>query len=238
LSKDTSFDQTGVGKETKIQYYVDYDFYKRWLLHAKAKSSRWLNCLLGTWNAEIFSNHNKTVGNLPKGEGETIVFVDDANEIARDMAGLGDLNPLDGNANFEMVNFLLSKVTFLIDDHLQDHWAHNEADNKHEDHNIDDIYKSDKSEENLNHARGLFRQDTLPADSAVPSWSYPKSQAPGLPAPIPPRNEPMLYIPNNSKVAHKSPLQVPEANQIVLQGNYSMLLIIMCYMLNTLNRCY
>ena len=108
---------------------------------------------------------------------------------------------------------------------MQDYWAHNEAENvEHEDHNIDDIYESDKSEENLNHARGLFRQDTLLVDSTDPSWSRSEPQAPGLPAPIPPRNEPMLYIPN--KVAYKSPL--PEADQIVLQGNYFILLIMLC----------
>jgi hypothetical protein len=38
----------------------------------------------------------------------------------------------------------------------------------------------------------LSRQDTLPAED--PSWSYP--QVSGQVAPIPPRNEPMLYIPN------------------------------------------
>lgn len=42
------------------------------------------------------------------------------------------------------------------------------------------------------HSSTLSRQDTLPADD--PSWSY--SQVPGQPAPIPPRNEPLLYIPS------------------------------------------
>jgi len=42
------------------------------------------------------------------------------------------------------------------------------------------------------HSSALSRQDTLPADD--PSWSYP--QVPGRPAPIPPRNEPLLYIPS------------------------------------------
>jgi len=44
------------------------------------------------------------------------------------------------------------------------------------------------------HSTGLSCQDTLPAED--PSWSY--SRVPGQPAPIPPRNEPMLYIPNNT----------------------------------------
>lgn len=39
---------------------------------------------------------------------------------------------------------------------------------------------------------GLSRQDTLPAED--PLWSY--SRVPGQPAPIPPRNEPLLYISN------------------------------------------
>jgi len=39
---------------------------------------------------------------------------------------------------------------------------------------------------------GLSRQDTLPAEDS--SWSY--SQVPGQPVPIPPRNEPLLYISN------------------------------------------
>jgi hypothetical protein len=39
----------------------------------------------------------------------------------------------------------------------------------------------------------LSRQDTLPSEN--PLWSY--SQVQGQPSPIPPRNEPLLYIPNN-----------------------------------------
>ena len=38
---------------------------------------------------------------------------------------------------------------------------------------------------------GLSRQDTLPAED--PSWSY--SQGPGR---LPPRNEPLLFIPNHT----------------------------------------
>jgi len=44
----------------------------------------------------------------------------------------------------------------------------------------------------MSSGRSLSRQDTLPAED--PSWSY--SRVPGQPAPIPPRNEPLLYIPN------------------------------------------
>ena len=43
------------------------------------------------------------------------------------------------------------------------------------------------------HSSALSRQDTLPTDD--PLWSYP-AQVPGQPAPIPPRNEPLLYIPS------------------------------------------
>ena len=39
----------------------------------------------------------------------------------------------------------------------------------------------------------LSRQDTLLSED--PSWSYSQVPGPGQPAPIPPRNEPMLYIP-------------------------------------------
>jgi hypothetical protein len=88
LSKDNCFDQSGIGKETKIQYYADYDFYKHWLLRAKAKNPTWVDRLFATWNEEIFSHHNKTVRKLPDGEGETIELVDDAEEIARDMEDL------------------------------------------------------------------------------------------------------------------------------------------------------
>ena len=40
---------------------------------------------------------------------------------------------------------------------------------------------------------GLSRQDTLPAED--PSWLYSQVRGPGQPAPIPPRSEPVLYIP-------------------------------------------
>jgi hypothetical protein len=39
----------------------------------------------------------------------------------------------------------------------------------------------------------LSRQDALPSED--PSWLY--SWVQGQPAPIPPRTEPLLYIPNN-----------------------------------------
>ena len=48
------------------------------------------------------------------------------------------------------------------------------------------------------HTSGLSRQDTVPAKN--PSWSY--SPVPGQPAPIPPRNESLLFIPNHT--AHDS----------------------------------
>ena len=52
----------------------------------------------------------------------------------------------------------------------------------------------------------LSRQDTLPAED--PSWSY--SRTPGQPPPIPPRNEPLLYIPHataskNLQLVHLPP---------------------------------
>ena len=44
----------------------------------------------------------------------------------------------------------------------------------------------------------LSRQDTIPAED--PSWSY--LPVPGQPAPIPPRNEPLLFIPNHTALAN------------------------------------
>jgi hypothetical protein len=46
------------------------------------------------------------------------------------------------------------------------------------------------------HASGLSRQDTLPAKD--PLWSYQPAPGPGQPAPIPRRNEPLLFIPNHT----------------------------------------
>ena len=43
------------------------------------------------------------------------------------------------------------------------------------------------------HSTCLSRQDTLPTED--PSWSYSQVPGPGQPAPIPLRNEPVLYIP-------------------------------------------
>jgi hypothetical protein len=45
----------------------------------------------------------------------------------------------------------------------------------------------------MSHASRLSRQDALPAED--PSWSYSQVRGPGQPSPIPPRNEPVLYIP-------------------------------------------
>lgn len=62
------------------------------------KSAAWFNRLIATWNDEIFSNHNKTAGHHSKEEGETFEFPDDADEIARDMVGLG-IDTLDGDSD-------------------------------------------------------------------------------------------------------------------------------------------
>ena len=50
------------------------------------------------------------------------------------------------------------------------------------------------------HASGLSHQDTLPAED--PSWSY--LPVPGRPAPIPPCNEPLLFISNHPMHANAS----------------------------------
>jgi len=88
LSKDTSFDHTGVGNQTKIPYYSDYDFYKHWILRARSQNSEWAETLFAKWDAEVFSQHNKSTGGSPNDEGETINLDDDADEIARDMDAL------------------------------------------------------------------------------------------------------------------------------------------------------
>ena len=56
---------------------------------------------------------------------------------------------------------------------------------------------------------GLSRQDTLPAED--PSWSYSQVRGPGQPASVPPRNEPLLYIPQASHTVDDS-----DANAIAL----------------------
>jgi len=61
------------------------------------------------------------------------------------------------------------------------------------------------------HASGLSRQDTLPAED--PLWSYPPAPGPGQPAPIPPCNEPLLFIPNNTADAHDDTLPVKNSSQ-------------------------
>ena len=48
------FDQTGVGKETKIPYYADYDYYKHWILLAKSRNPDWGDSLFARWDAEVF----------------------------------------------------------------------------------------------------------------------------------------------------------------------------------------
>jgi len=64
----------------------------------------------------------------------------------------------------------------------------------------------------------LSRQDTLPSED--PSWSYSRVQ--GQPAPIPPHNEPLLYIPNNvvDEVALKNlqPRVLPTTFKSIMNG--------------------
>lgn len=53
---------------------------------------------------------------------------------------------------------------------------------------------------------GIVRQNTLPADD--PSWQRPH-RLPGQPAPIPPRNEKPIYIPNEACDIDKTPRSKP-----------------------------
>jgi len=88
LSKDTVFDQTGVGNHTKITYYADYDFYKHWILRAKANKPDWVASLFAKWDAEVFSEHNKSSTNGPDSDCEVIDLAGDADEIVCDMEDL------------------------------------------------------------------------------------------------------------------------------------------------------
>ena len=60
-------------------------------------------------------------------------------------------------------------------------------------------------------SHGLSRQDTLPTED--PSWSY--SPVPGQPAPIPPRNEPLLFIPNHTAHDDTSRLKSLSKNHLL-----------------------
>ena len=88
------FDQTGVGKETKIPYYADYDYYKHWILLAKSRNPDWGDSLFARWDAEVFSEHNKSARHAaPDSGGEEINFGNGAEDMARDMEALElDLN--------------------------------------------------------------------------------------------------------------------------------------------------
>jgi len=82
------FDQTGVGNHTKIPYYADYDFYKHWILRVKSSKPDWATSLFAKWNAEVFSEHNKSSASTPDSEFEVINLAGNADEIARDMEDL------------------------------------------------------------------------------------------------------------------------------------------------------
>jgi len=88
------FDQTGVGKETKIPYYADYDYYKHWILLVKSQNPDWADSLFARWDAKVFSEHNKSVHHAaPDSEGKEINFGDGAEDMACDMEALElDLN--------------------------------------------------------------------------------------------------------------------------------------------------
>jgi len=106
-----------------------------------------------------------------------------------------------------------------LDDYVQGFWARapeleSFGEDENSDHNTD-IYASERSEPDepniQTHAR---RQETLPTQD--PAWSH--LQVPGLPAPIPPRGEPMLHIPN--KVVRDSDVHATIPDQIMPQGDY------------------
>ena len=105
------FDQTGVGKETKIQYYADYDYYKHWILLAKSRNPDWVDSLFARWDTEVFSEHNKSARHAVKArdsEGEEINFDDGAEEMARDMEALEFDN--DSEMELDSDGFLIDAV--------------------------------------------------------------------------------------------------------------------------------
>jgi hypothetical protein len=66
-----------------------------------SQSPDWAKSLFAKWDAEIFSQHNKSPGRTPDDEGETIKLDDDADEISRDMDAL-DIDYSDQELNVQI----------------------------------------------------------------------------------------------------------------------------------------
>lgn len=87
LSKDSRFENDGIGPQTQIRYGADFQYYKRRLTESyhSANSSHWVQTLLATWDREVFFHHNKRKGLTVDDENtETIDIVEDdvdGNEI-------------------------------------------------------------------------------------------------------------------------------------------------------------
>ena len=66
LSKDTRFENDGIGPQTQIRYGADFLYYKRHSteLHHSPDSTLWVQALLRTWDRELFANHNQRKGSL------------------------------------------------------------------------------------------------------------------------------------------------------------------------------
>ena len=133
------FDQTGVGNHTKIPYYTDYDFYKHWILSAKSRKPDWVTSLFARWDAEIFSEHNKSSANAPDSECEVIDLASDADEIARDMEDLeindSDKENFNDHLSVSHAQYFGSHVELSQQNALHPDQVHPDFD-----HDFDDIY--------------------------------------------------------------------------------------------------
>jgi len=94
VSKDTSFDNSGIGKFSRINYRELYDYIKRFLTEARDAYPRWYDKLMKKWNQEVFAFHNQTGSNIPIGGANTVLTADEQieNEIQRAMAGLTSMD--------------------------------------------------------------------------------------------------------------------------------------------------
>ena len=90
VSKDTSFDSSGIGKLSRINYRGLYDYIKRFLTEAKETNPRWYDKLMKQWNQEVFAVHNRTGSNIPISTANRVLTVDEQieEEIQRAMEGL------------------------------------------------------------------------------------------------------------------------------------------------------
>jgi len=68
VSKDTSFEGSGIGKQSQINYAANFDQIKRFLVTAKFKQPGYHQRLMEEWDQEVFSKQLKKSGNHPNTE--------------------------------------------------------------------------------------------------------------------------------------------------------------------------